>query len=154
MTEKAVRVGVGCFIKHKDNNNNVKILIGQRKGSHGAGKWQLPGGHLEFNETFEDCARREVLEETNLKIDNITFLTATNDIMVEDDKHYVTVFMQAMVQDPTELRVMEPHKLQGEWLWIDFKDIQQYSPLFTPLTNLLNSTQYNLVFDALTTTMS
>ena len=128
------------------------MLIGQRKGSHGAGHWQLPGGHLEFNESFEECARREVLEETNLDINNITFLTATNDMMRTEDKHYVTIFMQATCQDPIQLRVMEPHKLEGEWTWIDFKDIGNYTPLFMPLTSLLKSSQYNTICNALTTT--
>ena len=36
-----VRVGVGCFVRNADNENH--ILMGKRKGSHGAGKWALPG---------------------------------------------------------------------------------------------------------------
>ena len=31
-------------------------------------KWLQPGGHIEKNENPEDCAVREVLEETNLKV--------------------------------------------------------------------------------------
>ncbi|KAI9497724.1 NUDIX hydrolase domain-like protein [Zychaea mexicana] len=147
-SSSTVRVGVGCFVKCVIDNN-VKILIGTRKGSHGAGAWQLPGGHLEMNESFEECARREVLEETNMEIDDIAFLTATNDIMASEQKHYVTVFMQATAKDPSTLRVMEPHKLDGEWQWIEFKDLNQYAPLFTPLTNLLKSTQHNVISEAL-----
>ena len=56
---QAIRVGVGVIIVRDGN-----VLLGERAGSHGAGTWALPGGHLEFGETVADCARREVLEET------------------------------------------------------------------------------------------
>ncbi|MBU0929712.1 MAG: NUDIX domain-containing protein, partial [Nanoarchaeota archaeon] len=61
--DKIVRVGVGVYII-KDN----KILFGKRKGFHGSGTWCPPGGHLEFNESIEECAIREVMEETGIKI--------------------------------------------------------------------------------------
>lgn len=65
------------------------------------GTWQLPGGHLEYGESFEGCAAREVLEETGLKVDfnSALFLTATNDIMAEEGKHYVTIFVACMLPD-------------------------------------------------------
>ncbi len=44
-----------------------EILLGQRKGAHGAGTWATPGGHLEFGESVKACATRELLEETGLK---------------------------------------------------------------------------------------
>jgi 8-oxo-dGTP diphosphatase len=111
-TEAQVRVGVGVFVF----NNEGSFLMGKRMGSHGAGNhpkryasfllsyklltcgpgtWALPGGHLEFGESFERCAAREVLEETDLQVknDSVRFLTATNDIMTSEHKHYVTIFM-------------------------------------------------------------
>ncbi|KAI8144292.1 NUDIX hydrolase domain-like protein [Fennellomyces sp. T-0311] len=150
MPEQIVRVGVGCFVKTLGSDGTVKVLIGRRKGSHGAGAWQLPGGHLEFNESFEDCARREVLEETNLDIENITFVTTTNDIMTAENKHYVTVFMQGTAKDIGKLRTMEPHKLDGDWQWVSFEDIEQYTPLFIPLANLLRLPQRNAIAASLT----
>lgn len=57
------------------------------------GTWALPGGHLEFGESFETCAVRETLEETGLNIKDVRFLTATNSVMTAEDKHYVTIFM-------------------------------------------------------------
>ena len=74
MNQGQVRVGVGVFI-FKDG----KFLMQQRQGAHGAGSWSVPGGHLEFNETFEETATREVLEETDLTITNIRFGAVTND---------------------------------------------------------------------------
>lgn len=33
--------------------------------------WELPGGHLNFGESFKDGARREVFEETGIKISKL-----------------------------------------------------------------------------------
>lgn len=41
------------------------------------------------------CAVREVLEETGLCIHNVQFGHVTNDIMKDQGKHYVTIFMMA-----------------------------------------------------------
>jgi 8-oxo-dGTP diphosphatase len=56
----------------------VQILLGRRKGGSGEGTWSLPGGHLEVGESFEECARREVMEETALPLHNIRFTTVNN----------------------------------------------------------------------------
>ena len=79
------------FIRHPFDRS--KVLLGHRLGSIGAGTWGLPGGHLEFGETFEHCAVRETFEETAVKILPPIFLTATNGIMPEDNAHYVTIFI-------------------------------------------------------------
>ena len=134
------RVGVGVFVQ----NGNKKFILGRRKGSHGAGTWALPGGHLEFGESFEDCARREVLEETGLEVQNLHFLTATNDVMIDEGKHYVTVFMVCEAVGEVAPRVMEPEKCEC-WEWTSVEELRSWAKgegseerkLFLPLTNLL-----------------
>lgn len=71
------------------------------------GTWSLPGGHLEFGETFEQCAIREIAEETGLEIEDVRFLTATESMMKWQDRewHYVTIFMTAFAKGSTELKV-------------------------------------------------
>ena len=55
--------------------------------------WAPPGGHIEFGESFEECAAREVFEETGLIIKNPSFYDMTNDVFEKEHKHYVTIFM-------------------------------------------------------------
>lgn len=88
--ENRPKVGLGVIVK-KDG----KVLFGKRKNAHGDGSWCMPGGHLEFNESWEECAARETMEETGLKIKNIRFVTATNDIFFVEEKHYITIYMVA-----------------------------------------------------------
>lgn len=45
--------------------NNNRIILGNERDIY-----QFPGGHLEDNETFEECLKREVIEETGIVIDN------------------------------------------------------------------------------------
>ena len=81
-------IGVGVIILRHN-----KILLGRRQGSHGAGSWSAPGGHLEFGETPEECARREVLEESGLHLENIRRGPWANVMFQEAQKHYITLFM-------------------------------------------------------------
>ncbi|MFA6304744.1 MAG: NUDIX hydrolase [Patescibacteria group bacterium] len=122
------KVGIGVILIKED-----KILMGLRKNSHGTGTWGFPGGHLELNESIEECSIREVLEESGLTIKNIRHLAFTNDIFTDENKHYVTLFILADYNSG-ELKNLEPQKLE-KWEW--FKPSQLPSPLFFPILNLL-----------------
>ena len=132
MTEnKIVRVGVGCWIF----NPAGQVLLGKRKSKHGVGTWAPPGGHLEFGETPEQCAMREVFEETGIKIsqDDFSVFSWTNDIFA--DKHYVTIHCR--VDNITDVpTVCEPDKCEY-WAWFDMDKLP--SPLFLSASNLLKT---------------
>ena len=130
MADDNVMVGVGVFVF-----KNGKFLMQQRQGAHGANSWSVPGGHLEFGESFEDTARREVIEETNLHIKNVRFGAVTNDFFKGENKHYVTVWMLSD-WDYGKESIMEPNKCLRQ-AWYAFDDLP--SPLFLPWNQLLKS---------------
>lgn len=110
-----------------------RVLLGKRKNAHGAGTWQFPGGHLEYGEAIEDCARRELFEETGMSIVNMRRGPFTNDFFEEERKHYVTLFVIAD-QTTGEARRLEPDKCDG-WDWFPWSDLPR--PHFLPVANLL-----------------
>ena len=110
-----------------------QVLLGKRKSAHGAGTWALPGGHLEFFETVADCAKREVAEETGLRIGAIRHFAFTDDRFAKEEKHYVTLFVTAE-HKTGEAVVREPEKCEA-WKWFFWDDLPQ--PRFLPLENLI-----------------
>ena len=110
-----------------------RVLLGKRKGAHGEGTWALPGGHLDLFETIEDCAKREVFEETGLSIGDIEHAAFTNDFFENESKHYVTLFVTATYEGG-EAKLREPEKCE-RWQWFPWQDLP--NPRFLPLENLL-----------------
>lgn len=79
-----------------------------------------------MNETWEQCAIREVLEETGLHIHNVEFAHVTNDIMTTEQKHYITIFMKGECVDSNAVAEnLEPHKCEGwdSFSWEELRDI-------------------------------
>lgn len=130
MENPHVRVGVGVFV-FKDG---VFAML-QRHGAHGEGAWSVPGGHLEYGESFEETAKREVEEETGLTITNVRFGAVTNDYFEDEHKHYVTIWMVSDWQ-AGKLTNMEPLKCTNV-AWRTFDTLP--APLFLPWTQLLAS---------------
>jgi 8-oxo-dGTP diphosphatase len=127
--EHRPKVGVGVMIL-KDG----KVLLGKRKGSHGAGEYAWPGGHFEYMESFEQCAKREVQEETGMEIRNIRFLRLLN-LKEYAPKHYVDIGLVADWKSG-EPKIMEPEKVEG-WDWYDINNLPK--PLFATLPTYIEA---------------
>ncbi len=114
------KVGVGVLI-WKDG----KILLGRRLADPGKGEFAWPGGHLEYMESIEDCARREVREETGMEISNIRFVRLVN-MKHYDPVHYVDIGLQADWVSGIP-QVLEPEKTEV-WKWYSPEELPE--PLF------------------------
>lgn len=129
------RVGLGILVMR-----NGQVLLGQRRGSHGAGYYAAPGGHLEFGESFAAAARREVREETGLEITNLRLLSVGN-YLFAGERHYVDIDL--VCEAPSgEAELREPEKCTG-WNWYDMDALPQ--PLFIVTQRMLESLRAGVV---------
>jgi 8-oxo-dGTP diphosphatase len=131
--ENIPRIGVGVIIK-----NAKQVLLLRRKNVHGEGSWSTPGGHLDYNESPEVCAIREVKEETNLNIETAKFIAITNDIFITENKHYITIWMESEYVNGTPI-LNAPYESDAiDWFYWD----KLPQPLFIPFKNLVNGQSY------------
>ncbi len=73
-------VGVGALVIR-----DGKILLVKRKYPPGKGRWSIPGGHVEVDESILEAARRELLEETGIEGDPLGVVNVDDAIIYDDD---------------------------------------------------------------------
>ena len=117
---KLPRVGIGVILINKEE----KILIGKRCGSH-ACKYSISSGHLDVGETFEQAAKKEIKEETDLDIRFPKVIAVTNnlDTYKEEGLHYISIAL-LVKKYSGKLKIMEPSKCE-EWLWVNPRKLPQ-----------------------------
>jgi 8-oxo-dGTP diphosphatase len=124
---KFTRVAVHLLVER-----NGRILFGKRKNNFGNGTWALPCVKLEFGERLDDCAKRELLEETGLNCSGFELVCLSTtapgvyENSQETEEHFVVVGFKALnsLGEPSNL---EPEKCEG-WQWFDKTDLPE--PLF------------------------
>ena len=119
MSEKYPKIGIGVMIQ----NDKGEVLLGLRQGSHGAGEWSFPGGHLEFGETIWQTAKREVKEETDLVVDELELVSVADEMryIKTDNKHYLNIGLRASGWSG-QLKLLEPKKF-AEWRWFNLNSL-------------------------------
>ena len=90
-------------------------------------EYKLPGGGIDEGETPEQAFKREVLEETGCKIDNIEFLGLTKELKSNDNFQQTSYVFKAKVVERAEtLNLTEKEKAEGgRLLWLTKEDALQ-----------------------------
>lgn len=107
------------------------VLLGRRRGAHGAGTFAFPGGKPDPGEHPSDTVRRELLEETGLTAGAVRPLAWTSDVFADGGLHFVT--LHHLVETDGEPEVREPDKVEA-WGWYPWDALPE--PLFAPAASL------------------
>lgn len=77
---------------------SIKVLLIQRGIEPFKGKWALPGGFMKIDETAEECAKRELEEETGLKNASVEQFYAFSDVHRDERERVITIAHYALVR--------------------------------------------------------
>ena len=102
-------------------NKSLKILLIQRKLEPFQGKWALPGGFVQMDETLEGAAGRELQEETGLAGIYLEQLGAFSAVDRDPRDRIVTVAFLALVK--MNNLVLHADTDASDAAWFDFNDI-------------------------------
>lgn len=137
------RPGVGVMLM----NEKAEVLLGKRSDDpsktllHGENTWTLPGGSVIFRESLRDCAIREVLEETGIKLGALNPISISDEIV--HDAHFVCIgFLCREFEGEPQPR--EPDEIT-EWKWFPLKSLpdKMFLPSKGIIENYMNKKLYN-----------
>ncbi len=130
MTKRNIVVTLECFIK----KGNKYLML--HRASHKKimpDVWMAPGGHIEFNEGLFEAAKREVLEETGLKIKNLKVKAVGTAYLKDLDQE---IFFHLVTADYASGKIIQNDQ-DGELKWLTKTQIAKLPNLLSELHLIL-----------------
>ena len=119
-----IGVGVGAVIVQ-----DGKVLLLKRRKPPEAGCWGIQGGAVEFGETLEGAAKREVREELGIDVTLKRLLGVTDHILPNENVHWVSPVFDVEIVMGTP-RNLEPTK-HAALAWFDLNNLPDTLTLTT-----------------------
>ena len=115
-----------CAFVHHDFDGVTKLFLPKRADTKKflPGLFELPGGHIDFDEELIDGLRREIKEEFNMSVhvgDPFAAFTYKNHIK---GSHTVEVIYFAQFAEPIEQITLNPED-HSEYKWLTMEDVQK-----------------------------
>ncbi len=97
---------------------NARVLLIERGNEPYKGHWAIPGGFLNMDETTEQCAIRELEEETGLRIDKVHQIGAYSKVDRDPRGRTISVAYLAIIEEALEARGQDD-AAKAKWFYID-----------------------------------
>jgi len=118
------------------NSNRELLLLKRAKGDENAGKWVIPGGHVDPGEIWEDAAKRELKEEAGIDLDKIETCSDSNVLSGEYKKNgvHIKYYMSYLKEkNPT---ILLDDKETHDYEWVKVEDLKDYEMVFDMKENI------------------
>lgn len=117
-------VTTDCVVFCYDNHDKPNILLIRRANEPFKDQWAFPGGFLNMDETAEDCALRELKEETGLSIspDELVQIGAFSRLDRDPRGRTISIAFCTIIESPTEATGLDD---AAEAKWFPVEDIPQ-----------------------------
>jgi ADP-ribose pyrophosphatase YjhB (NUDIX family) len=86
-------------------NDRQEMLVVRRAKEPAKGTLDLPGGFVDMYETAEEGMRREIEEETGLKVEQIQYLFSSPNVYLYSGMGVHTLDMDYLVRVPEDIKV-------------------------------------------------
>lgn len=98
-------------------NSRGRLLLVRRARDPGMGKWGLPGGFVDKNESIEEALHREVLEETGLRVKRQSLLTTGPNVYTYQGvtADVVDLFYTCRVESTRKVRLAADELSEYQW---------------------------------------
>ena len=128
MAELQFWIGVHGVI---EDRGSILVLRRAPSMTYKPGAWDLPGGHLAANETFEECLAREVAEETGLAIEIDRMLCAN-----KAPGPYVQLLYACRPSGAGRDVTLRPNE-HSQWRWVTVSEIAGLGELIPYLDQII-----------------
>jgi len=113
-TYKYPRPAVTADVVAITRDKEPKVLLIQRGNEPYKGCWAFPGGFMEMDETTEECAIRELEEETGLKLDSMVQVGAYSKVDRDPRGRTITIAYLSIVNEPLSV-IAQDDAAKTEW---------------------------------------
>ena len=103
--------------------NVLKVLLVKRGIEPFKGKWAIPGGFIQINESLEDAAKRELLQETGIKNIYMEQLYTFGDPKRDPRERVITVAYMALI--PNENLRLRATTDASDVTWFSIKSLPE-----------------------------
>lgn len=127
-----IGVGIGAVIINKER----KVFLAKRgiKARNEIGKWECPGGALEFGDSMEDTIVREMKEEFGFDIEVVEQMDAVDHFPPEEKQHWVAIAYLCKIKKGKP-KILEPNKC-SKIGWFTISEMEKM-PLSIPTRHRL-----------------